>query len=298
MSILLYFTGGQLSEWEGDILVVITPASPYGYDFPPYQGSIGLSLQPASLYEMEFGFPGDVELSLKPESQSAVEHAETGNVLITFHTLRTTHYADYVYQGNIDLSLSPTSPYVHDFPPVIGAIIVEVNPASIYALDSVYAGAVMMTLIPASGHFADFPYQANVILAVIPASSHFADYPYQGSILMAVMPASLYTQDFDYPCNALFALSPASSSLQDFSYLGDVLFVLLPQATIVVAGGEDFLILDAILLRTLLSEAKISKTMGISVYGLVQGLAFESYMSKTLNYRSCLKKEQIDRTLH
>lgn len=298
MSWLLFFTGSQLTEYEGDITFSMGPQSSYGYIFPPYQGQIDLAIQPSSIYSLENVWTGNVQLSLLPQGQGQIEHAEIGNVLITFHTLRTIHYADYVYQGDISVALSPTSPSIHDFPPVFGSVGFGLTPGSAYTLESIYAGNVAMILLPASSHFADFPYQGDIPLILNPASIHFADFPYQGSITVAILPASGYGQDFSYVCNALLSLFPGSTVIQDFGYIGNALIILLPQSISSLAGMEDLLIFDAVILRSLLLEAKISKNRNIVTDGLLKEMSLESVISKTLNYRSCLKKDLIDRTLH
>lgn len=93
------------------------------------------------------------------------------------------YISGYVYQGQIGFSLSPTSPSIHDFPPVIGAVVLAINPSSICAHDSVYSGSVMMAVIPASSHFANYPFAGAIPLSLIPSSTFYLDWPnYNGAI--------------------------------------------------------------------------------------------------------------------
>lgn len=290
MSWLLFFTGSNVWLYEGAVSFSMGPQSSYGYAFPPYQGDIDVEIQPASPYSMEHGYQGQIGLSLLPQGQGQIEHAETGNVLITFHTLRTIHFADYVYQGNIGLALSPASPSVHDFPPVIGMISVAFTPASASSLESIYAGAILVALTPNANHFADYPYQGGFIVAVIPNSSHFADFPYQGSIVMAVMPASSYSQNFEYLAQTILSLLPGSTFIEDFGFSGNVILRMIPEAEISRAGFEKVEDFDGVLLRSLLTDAQISKNLALSADGLSQVLNIDAFISKTLRYETKLRR--------
>jgi hypothetical protein len=292
MSILLFMTGGQLSEYEGDVTFTLGPESSYGYEFPPVVGTVEVSLQPgASQYSIEHAEIGHVQVSLLPQGQGAIEHHEIGNVEIVLHTLRSIHYADYVYQGNIGFSLSPGSGYIHDFPPVAGALGLALTPQSPYAQGWDYQGSILLALAPASSHFADYLCQGNIPIALIPASGHFADYVLVGAIQLSLNPSSPCVQDFSYPGNAISNILPASSFINDFSYQGAVVFLLLPRGSILLDRGKDFLILDAPIIREILLEAVISKNRLFIASGVARNREAEACISKTLAYRTAMKKE-------
>ncbi len=293
MSTLLFFTGGQLNEWEGDVLFTMGPQSSYGYEFPLYVGTVVVSFQPGAQFQIEHHEIGNVQLSLQPASQAAIEHSEVGSVELTLHTLRTIHFADYVYQGNIGLSISPNSGYVHDLSPVVGAIALAVSPQSPYSHEWVYQGSIAFALVPASGHFADYPYQGEIVLSLNPASSHFADYLFTGTIIAALNPQASYGQDFSYPGAVLFSLTPNAAFIQDFSYQGNALFFLIPQASALVAEG-DSLVFDAAIIREILREAVISKTRLFIASGITRNRELEAHISKTLAFHAAMKKEASD----
>jgi hypothetical protein len=291
MSILLYMTGGQLTEYEGDIAFILGPQSSYGYEFPLVVGTAQVSLRPGSQCQIEHHEIGHVQLSLHPQGHGAIEHHEIGSVRVAFHTLRTIHYADYVYQGNIGISLSPASPIVHDFPPVIGGITLDLAPQGFYSQEWACQGSILFALAPASGHFADYPYQGGIALNPNPVSSHFADYVFAGAIPVSLNPHASYGQDFAYRGAAVLALIPASSFVQDFSYKGDALVILLPQTSGLLEKGKDFFVFNAPILSEIFLEAVISRNRLFVTPGMILDRELEAYISRTLTYRATVKGE-------
>lgn len=296
MSVLLFFTGSQLSEYEGDVTFTLGPQASYGYEFPLVVGTVQVSLQPGAQFQVEHHETGSVQLSLRPAGRAAIEHHETGSVELVLHNLRTIHFADYVCQGNIGLSLSLVSQYIHDFPPVGGAIALALAPQSPYSHEWDYQGSVLFALAPASGHIADYPYQGEVTLALLPASGHFADYAVAGAIQFSLNPAFPCAQDFSYPGDAVLVLVPGSSFINDFSYQGAAILLFVSRGSTLLDKGMDFLIFDAPVIREILLEAVMSKNRQFIVPGISSSRGLEAYISKTLAYRTAMKKEAVNET--
>jgi hypothetical protein len=103
------YTETPLGEYNGDLIIEVTPGSEYSADYV-YTGDVSVALTPESSYSPgnEFPYDGDVSVTITPSSDVIVAFCYTGDVTIELEP-NSDVVGSHSYEGVCTIFLEPVS---------------------------------------------------------------------------------------------------------------------------------------------------------------------------------------------